>query len=266
LATLNRQHDFTVEGETINHRDLKDFKIELIGISNIYIDPNKSAVFYIENKQFVLTSLYLTNHVNSIPRDQISLKIRTEERIIFNDKVDLFKKAIYKNSYYSSYFTNIMLSNLNIKNTFSTELKYQLVINGVSSPEFPIFIVKSDHMIKENIQTARLIKCIWIPKDVVTFKYIMKLIIDSRYDSIYVCVFSKDVELKSLLKEFDSLQKINIIELENIPSFIEPGKYFRNFYEASRPSLYVRSCFGVPFESGLSIFNQQLPVCPRGGL
>ena len=92
--------------------------------------------------------------------------------------------------------------------TATSRLTYQFNVNGHLSAEFKVNVVNTTLSV-DSKKTARLIKCMWMPQDSRTFEYIIKLIIEARYDSIYLCLFSSDTKLKNLLAKFDSRQKVN---------------------------------------------------------
>lgn len=201
-------------------------KLNLIQIDNFFIDPKKSAVFFTQDRKFILTHLFLTKFDTS---KILKLQIRTNEKVYFFNQINQKGQTIYRNNYYYSYATMLVLEQLNCD--VNTKVWYKFQIDGVDSDEFPVLVVANDHMTKPNTLTARLIKCIWYPSDLKAFEYIMKLIIESRYDDIYVCLFASDEKLKRVVRKFNSMKKINIIELENLPNFNQNGKFLKSFEE-----------------------------------
>ena len=193
-----------------------NFTIKIIGVQEIYIDPTKSGILYMQNKKLMITILLATRRANEIASKRIQLRINKDNTEMSTfDNVKILRERIYANQFYSSYvlfydLDNRVCSNVNNKsgcNSLKTgQLSYQFIINGEASSAFPINIIAADHMTQETNKTARLIKCIWKPPNLINFEYILKLIIDSNYDSIYVCLFRKDHFLKKIFKKYESIK------------------------------------------------------------
>lgn len=201
--------------------------IHLTNISNIYLDVNKSATFYSGDQILVMTFLVKTMTTRLFKFD-VKLLVRVDDREIFYKKVNILEK---QKSYSNNYIFSILKLNMTIKKV-SKQLTYQLETNGIFSPEYPINFVNTTRN-PERTATARLIKCMWMPSDSNNFETIVRLILDAQYDDVYICLFARDRELKSFLKnriiENDSIwarrrkrqqTRLVLVELENVPHFL----------------------------------------------
>lgn len=190
-----------------------DNKIRLSNIYGLYIDTNRGCFFYSGDDRLVITFLIQTQ-LSLTRQFNVKLLVRKDGGVVLERAVNVMANKPYSNR-------NFIFSMVEVKSeklcsypcasylTAASRLTYQLNVNGHLSAEFRVNMVnmslKNDEVIKK---TARLIKCMWMPDDVVTFEYIIKMIIQARYDSIYLCLFAKDVRLKKLLAKFDLIQKV----------------------------------------------------------
>jgi len=90
---------------------------------------------------------------------------------------------------------------------------------------------------KETNLTARLIKCFSIEKEQNNdFDYIFSLIIKSNYDSIYICVFKADEEIKQRLAKIsrENNKEIKIFELESFPNTLVDADDFKLFNDVDK--------------------------------
>ena len=171
--------------------------------------------------------LCLTEQMSQINSSNIKLSIELEEKQIILQSINVFGNLVSSNVYYSFSFISMHLFQSNI--TSNSRLTYQFIANETISNKFPIKIV--ENRIKPNL-TARLIKCLYLSHDIMNdFEYILSLIINSNYDSIYICVFNNDHALKQKIAENSlKLKKdIKIFELENLPSLLIGSSDFRTF-------------------------------------
>lgn len=208
-------------------------KLDLVQIRDFYIDPNNSGVFFASEQKFVLNTLFLTRFEHD---KTLNLKIRTNAtKPAFYQPINPRGTVLYRNGYYSSHMVTIQLKDLNISDESDGSIWYSFEVNN-TFVEFKARIVNKDHVTKPDMRrTARLIKCIWFPGDVRTFEYVMKLIVESRYDSIYVCLFASDEKLKSLVRNLNSTSRnIYTIELVKLPNFKSAGNYLSSFDEGFR--------------------------------
>lgn len=211
--------------------------ISLSNISNIFMDVNKAAVFYLGDNSLVITYLLLSKV--TIRNDfKVKLIVKKDNHVVFKQKLDVLERVICETQNYIFPVIKRDLTkevckwncdeNVDID---STKLTFQLVVNGKASGEFPINIVsvipKSES--KELGLSARLMKCMWMPKNLQSANYTMQLIIESKYSSIYVCVFKKDRKFKEFLRGFNKIKKIHIIELDYIPNFNPSGKAITHY-------------------------------------
>lgn len=210
--------------------------IKLTNLNGIFIDLQRSAVFYSGEDILVLTFLVQSQFVRTIGLRSIRLTVRINDEIVLQQiPIDIYAKVSLSNKDYSfgiyryQHFQTLcsLSSSSKCKNPInkSTHLTFQLIVNDKVLDESPINVIKPE-LNTNSILTVRLIKCMWMPSDVETFKFILN---QSMYDSIYVCLFSDDHELKSILGEFESRQNINIIELESIPHIIPGREDLRSF-------------------------------------
>lgn len=210
--------------------DPEFYNIVITNISNIHMDVNKAAVFYVGDNYLVITCLLLTYRNNEQKFANIRLIVRKDAEIVYEKPVSL--ETVYQSENYifsvikQNLTQEICSSNCEKNLRDSNVLTFQLKINDQWSPRSTINVVyQRPNSLKNNL-AARLIKCMWLPKDVRLFEYIMRLIIESNYDSIYICLFKKDLKLKSVLSNFNSTKMINLIELNNIPNCFPNGTDF----------------------------------------
>jgi hypothetical protein len=202
-----------------NSQNLFD-KIKISNIFDIHIDTNKSATYYIINNNLIITMLFKTAKISQIRSNNIKLLIELENEVILNQNVNVFQYLIHKNAFYATYYISLNLVESNNNINSKSKLTYQFNVNDNKSDKFMVKIV--DNRNKEtNKLTARLIKCFYIENEQnEDFNYILSLIIKSNYDSIYICIFSKDNEIKQRIIDISRKfnKKIQIFELDNFPN------------------------------------------------
>lgn len=195
-------------------------KIKISNIFDIHIDTNKSATYYIINNNLIITMLFKTAKISQIRSNNIKLLIELENEVILNQNVNVFQYLIHKNAFYATYYISLNLVESNNNINSKSKLTYQFNVNDNKSDKFMVKIV--DNRNKEtNKLTARLIKCFYIENEQnEDFDYILSLIIKSNYDSIYICIFSKDNEIKQRIIQISRKlnKQIQIFELDNFPN------------------------------------------------
>lgn len=208
-------------------------RIVLSNISNLYLDVHKAATFYSGDDILVITFLTQTR----VKQTNVYLIVRRDGTVVFKKPVDIYEfvpcsTPSYVFSVVKKSLRQFVCSSSSLcQNPLSpsSRLTYQLVVNDlVMTDEFRVNLVNTSLNTRSKL-TARLIKCMWmLPQNSAHFELVLRLIIESKYDSIYICVFARDYGLKVLLEKYkselaDKGVAINVIELENIPHF-EPGR------------------------------------------
>lgn len=222
-------------------------KLVLTNISNFYIDTTKSATFYTGEDILLMTFLTPTRVSHTLANASIRLIVKKDGREVLTRPIDVLGNKLFDSP---DYIFSIVKESFRFESIDETRarLSYHLSINGMMTDEFPIKIVntsKNDH----SKLTARLIKCMWKPDDLDEFEFVMRLILESQYDSIYVCVFREETELRDLFKRLNaSRHNIKLIEAENLPH-IYPGREDFTSYQQIRndSSLREKANFLDPF-------------------
>lgn len=225
-------------------------RIRLTNLSHIYLDVNKAATYYITEQEEILVMTFLFKMISVLKiRFNVRLRVHLIDKIngtelrreLYNQRVNLLNRHMCRTDNYI--FTMLKLSfhtdlcpngSCNATVTQSSRLTYQLDPTQDEHvwPEYPVNLVNMSRNVEYRARrTARLIKCMWMPSsDPIEFVSIMQLIIEAKYDSIYVCLFARDRELRTFLKneiiENESMRsrsprtRIVLIELENVPHFV----------------------------------------------
>lgn len=203
-------------------------RIELTKISNIYMDVAKAATFYADDNFLVLTFLSVAN----AKLEEANLVLKKDGRVVFDANIDILKQRPHENSLYifsmfKQYMNDIICEQAECaydETMANASLTYRLRINNAYSDESRVNIVWRT---ENNSLAVRLIKCMWMPDDMKTFDYVMQLIVEARYDVIYICLLSGEYELKQYFKKFSSI--VHFIELESIPNYSQGKKNITNF-------------------------------------
>lgn len=214
------------------HHPIDELQIKLINIDGIYLDGDKSAVFYFGENKLIIT--LLVPRFKIIPRYGLEVIIRKNNQIIYTNRTKNLE-LVSANSYYK--FSTILINEILLEQV-SDKLTFQINTNHTINQEFPINVVNLRKDV--NKKAARLIKCSWLPQNRDHIEFIIKLIIECKYDSIYICVFKQDNEFKSLLNRFNHIKKIKIIEFESVPNFMPGEKEFTSHEEISTDENIVR--------------------------
>lgn len=212
LNLTHHDHNHHQPVELVTKKSLSDSdenlivnnKIRLSNIYGLHMDVNRAAVYYTGDRILVIT-LLLQTRVTKSRKFDVKLIVRIDNEIVIDNPVDIFMNQPYSNQFYI--FSVLRIDVKMVTVTSASRLTYQFNVNGHLSAEFKVNFVNTTLSVGSK-KTARLIKCMWMPQDSRTFEYIIKLIIEARYDSIYLCLFSSDTRLKNLLAKFNSRQKV----------------------------------------------------------
>lgn len=210
-------------------------RIVLTNMSHIFLDLHKTATFYTSDKILVMTFLTQTHSKRTKKFDvRLTVKDRSSNHLVVLDEypVNVFETMLCSNEFYV--FSSFKMS-LNLPVNRTTRLTYQLSVNELITEELDINVVDHTSMTPDRAPplAARLIKCMWSPKDTRYLEFVMKLIVESRYDSIYVCVFQQDVKLIDLLEKLNKTvhSSIHIIELADLPHYASSKPFYLDYNE-----------------------------------
>lgn len=222
------------------------YKIKLANIFNyIFIDPNKSATFYLNEQRLVFIFLLQLQQIDELKRFDIRLNIRNDtNKIIYNTKINILATMISSNKYYSFNAMNIELLFLNESHP-QQNLRYQLIVDNQTSANFNVNLVENNKSTTSNKTTARLIKCMYLSTNVADSEFILDLIGRSNYDSVYICVFESDFEFRALLTRY---KWVKVIVLASVPNAIIGLPSFKRFQDAQNYYSHFQHDLGVMFD------------------